>query len=205
MAQFQIVVKKGPEPGKIFLLSNNEVVLGRDVSSEIALNDAEISRSHCKFTFQGGGYSVEDMGSTNGTMVNNQPISAAQMLRGGDKVKCGDNVVVEYQVVGGEAEATIISHGGLPDPAKPSAPTPPPPVYSPPPVAQKTPIVSNQPARSSAPKNDTTRKIILGCGIVLLFGGCVAFATLMYIDSQGLWCSVFGDTVCQGLASILGL
>lgn len=197
MAQFQVVVKKGPEPGKIFLLSKNEITLGRDANNEIALNDAEISRNHCRFTFQGGGYAVEDLGSTNGTNVNNQPVSAAQMLRGGDKIQCGDNILLEYQVVGAEVDATIISHGGMPDPtiAKKSPP-PPTPVQSP-------PIMSNQPV-NNVPKKGLSRQVMLGIGALVLIGGCVAIAVLLYVDSNALWCDVFGETICQGLASVIG-
>ena len=219
MAQFQVVIKKGPEPGKIFLLSNNEITLGRDVGNEIALNDAEISRNHCRFTYQGSGYAIEDLGSTNGTTVNNQNLAAAQMLRGGDKIQCGDNVVLEFQVVGAEVDATIISHGGLPDPAKPQPLVSPPPIATPPvktppeqaplmkaslPVASPQAIESNQPVAPNTPKKGISRQLLLGCGAIILIGGCIAIATLWYIDSNSLWCDVFGNTVCQGLATMVG-
>lgn len=68
----QLVMRTGPTPGKAFPLSKSEIVIGRDATCDIVINDAEISRRHAKMTMQETGYVLEDLGSTNGTFVDGQ-------------------------------------------------------------------------------------------------------------------------------------
>jgi len=76
-AQFQFVMRSGPTPGATFSLEGDQLTIGRDSSSGVAINDAEISRKHARLTFQGGKYVIEDLGSTNGTFVNGQRLVSA--------------------------------------------------------------------------------------------------------------------------------
>jgi S-DNA-T family DNA segregation ATPase FtsK/SpoIIIE len=64
MAGFQLIMRSGPTPGKVFQLKNDEVFIGRDVGNDIVINDAEISRRHARLSVQAGGYILEDLGST---------------------------------------------------------------------------------------------------------------------------------------------
>ena len=75
MAEYQLVMRVGPSPGKTYPLTLNEIIIGRDISCDIVINDAEISRNHCKLVLQGDSYWVEDLGSTNGTHVNDRRVS----------------------------------------------------------------------------------------------------------------------------------
>ena len=67
---FQFVMRTGPNPGKVFDVSKSEIYIGRDINNDIVINDPEVSRHHCRLTQGGGGYTIEDLGSTNGTFVN---------------------------------------------------------------------------------------------------------------------------------------
>ncbi len=47
---FQLVMQKGPNPGKIFELAQEEATIGRDISNRIVINDPEVSRRHARLT-----------------------------------------------------------------------------------------------------------------------------------------------------------
>jgi hypothetical protein len=72
----------------IALVGRGPIVLGRDRSCGIRVDDAKISRRHCAFTFRDAAWHVEDLKSTNGTQLNDRPIHAA-MLTDGDIVAVG--------------------------------------------------------------------------------------------------------------------
>jgi predicted component of type VI protein secretion system len=68
--------------------------VGREPSLPLHLDeDTQVSRRHARFTAQGGGVAVEDLGSTNGTYVNEQPINSPRSLNAGDKVRIGLTVL----------------------------------------------------------------------------------------------------------------
>jgi predicted component of type VI protein secretion system len=70
------------------------VDVGREPSLPLHLDeDAQVSRRHARIAVQGGAVVVEDLGSTNGTYVNEQPISAPRPLNPGDKVRVGLTVL----------------------------------------------------------------------------------------------------------------
>ena len=81
MSQFQFVMRSGPTPGVIFPLEGDQILIGRDASNGVAINDAEISRKHSRISFQGGKYVLEDLGSTNGTFVNGQRLAGPVVLK----------------------------------------------------------------------------------------------------------------------------
>ncbi len=63
--------------------------MGRAPRADFIVDAALVSRLHCRFSLVDSGLKVEDLGSTNGTFVNGQKITAAQFLAGGDRVKVG--------------------------------------------------------------------------------------------------------------------
>ncbi len=70
-----------------------EVTLGRDASADLTVQDAKVSRKHCRFFEVLGGWNVEDLGSSNGIRVNGKPAKKHQ-LRHGDHVAAGHSKVV---------------------------------------------------------------------------------------------------------------
>jgi hypothetical protein len=73
------------------------VTLGRDITNDITINDPECSRHHMRLTRGAGGYTIEDLGSTNGTFVNGQRLTGARPLRNGDMVGLGETVTLGYE------------------------------------------------------------------------------------------------------------
>ena len=69
------------------------VVVGRSPSSDIVIDEPYVSAKHARFTIQGPALVLEDLGSTNGTMVNGHVIDQPVTLRDGDEVQVGDTVM----------------------------------------------------------------------------------------------------------------
>ena len=83
-----LIVQRGPGAGSRFLLDSDLVTAGRHPDSDIFLDDVTVSRRHVEFHREGGGFSVHDVGSLNGTYVNREPVDVAT-LAGGDEVQIG--------------------------------------------------------------------------------------------------------------------
>ena len=83
-----LVVKRGPNAGSRFLLDQEVTTAGRHPDSDIFLDDVTVSRRHVEFHREGGGFSVHDVGSLNGTYVNRERVEAAT-LSSGDEVQVG--------------------------------------------------------------------------------------------------------------------
>lgn len=69
-------------------LDRPRLVIGRGRSADLALAEATISRAHAALGFESSGFFVEDLGSTNGTMVNGAPVER-QMLKNEDEIQMG--------------------------------------------------------------------------------------------------------------------
>ena len=83
-----LVVKRGPNAGSRFVLDQETTHVGRHPESDIFLDDITVSRRHAEIVRQGGGYSVRDVGSLNGTYLNRERIEDAR-LDNGDEVQIG--------------------------------------------------------------------------------------------------------------------
>jgi two-component system, NtrC family, sensor kinase len=94
--RLKLIVIKGADEGKQFALSEPVVGIGRDAGNTIRLNDTEISRRHAELYQKPGDgrrYYIRDVGSANGTYVNNSPVSDTP-LQPGDQVQIGQSVLV---------------------------------------------------------------------------------------------------------------
>jgi sigma-B regulation protein RsbU (phosphoserine phosphatase) len=82
-----LVALDGGFSGKRFVLETTFLV-GRGPFNHLVLDDSTISRQHAKVAPEGGAHVAYDLGSANGTFVNNQPIKR-QLLNPGDEVRFG--------------------------------------------------------------------------------------------------------------------
>ena len=142
-AQFQFVMRSGPTTGKVFPLEGEEIIVGRDASSGVAINDAEVSRKHARLSLQGPAYVIQDLGSTNGTFVNSQRIATTQVLNPGDTVSFGENIVLQYDVVF-DPNATMVASPKTPVTPMPVLKPVPAPAPVPGPVLAPAPVYSGQ-------------------------------------------------------------
>jgi predicted component of type VI protein secretion system len=71
-------------------MDGREPVVGRAAGCGLRLDDRNVSRRHCRLLRSGGALLVEDLGSSNGTRVNGQLLTARHRLREGDVVEVGD-------------------------------------------------------------------------------------------------------------------
>lgn len=193
MAQFQLVLRVGPSPGKVYPLLKTEVTLGRDINNEIVINDAEISRKHCRLKIVGNGYVIEDLGSTNGTWVDEQRISGQYQLSHGDTIRMGDNISLTYEVVGYDADATVASSSAAP----PSEQAPPSQQYQEPHPYQQAERAQQYSGR--VPETDEpptiiglNRTLAIALAVMVVLGVCLIVG-LFWIDSNCLWCEISWD------------
>ncbi|HEX3764225.1 MAG TPA: GGDEF domain-containing protein [Kofleriaceae bacterium] len=83
-----LVVIYGLELGKKFNLNRPQIVIGRSSKADIQIDQEAVSRNHCKIMNTGNAIMLRDMGSTNGTYVNDEMIDE-YVLRDGDFIKVG--------------------------------------------------------------------------------------------------------------------
>ena len=107
-ANFQFVMRSGPNTGTTYPLEAPEIIIGRDASNDIAINDAEVSRKHAKLSQHGSAYVIQDLGSTNGSFVNGQRVSGSTVLNPGDLVSFGEGIVLMYEAAF-DPNATVAS------------------------------------------------------------------------------------------------
>ena len=83
-------------PGTRHELTTGRNVIGRGTEADIRLPDTGVSRKHVDVVLDGGTATVEDLGSTNGTLVNGRRVSR-QALVDGDVIRIGHSVLVYRQ------------------------------------------------------------------------------------------------------------
>jgi FHA domain len=88
----RLVVERAPghQPGMIYDL-DGDLVLGRGDRAEIRLEDPFASARHARVYEQGNSLIVEDLGSTNGTYLNEELLQTPRPLHPGDRVRIGDS------------------------------------------------------------------------------------------------------------------
>ena len=65
-------------------------MVGRSSSCDVVLNDADVSRQHARISFEeGSGWVIEDLGSTNGVVVNGGRVDGRLRLSIGDQITLG--------------------------------------------------------------------------------------------------------------------
>ena len=82
----------------MILLDEEGLDFGRDERSCVTLNDSSVSRRHAKITLNEDGYYIKDLGSTNGTRVNDKLVSWKR-LKSGDRIQLG-SFIFKYLLAG---------------------------------------------------------------------------------------------------------
>ena len=92
-----LVMVRGANAGQIVALKEKTITIGRDMSNDIVIQDPEVSRFHARLKWSNTSYSLEDIGSTNGTLLNGATLEAnsAKLLHANDIIQFA--TMAEYQ------------------------------------------------------------------------------------------------------------
>jgi GGDEF domain-containing protein len=101
-----LIIVRGQPQGKRYLLNADSMIIGRDPSVSLSVNDTNISRKHVEVIKRGDAVVVKDLGSTNGTFINDKKIEGEYTLQKEDMIKVG-NTILKY-LPKGAMEAFII-------------------------------------------------------------------------------------------------
>ena len=89
----RLVVQRGPDAGRAFVVGRAGATLGRGEDNTIALTDPAVSHCHAAIAAMGDELVVRDRGSRHGTWLNARRLAAPQPLRPGDALELGDTLL----------------------------------------------------------------------------------------------------------------
>lgn len=89
MLQAELKVVGGKHHGKLIPLTTRKFLIGREQDCQLRPNSELVSRHHCVFTVDDYAVRLRDLGSTNGTIVNDERIRGQVLLKSGDRVRIG--------------------------------------------------------------------------------------------------------------------
>jgi len=85
-----LTIHGGSRHGVVVHIRKSTTTVGRHHDSDVVIDDPSISRRHAEITYSGDGYFVSDLGSKNGTFVNQDNIGKSQhSLVDGDEITFG--------------------------------------------------------------------------------------------------------------------
>lgn len=185
--QLQLVVHAGPLAGKGFPITGDALTFGRDPENDITLDDSQVSRFHARLLRQGDEVSVEDLGSTNGTMINGNRISGQQVLQPADIISIGSSV---FGVKGFSAPNTlgvtqVSSEPVTFTPPRPSPKIPEPSLGQPQAIPRPAPLPYPSPKPQPQPGSSRLTYLAIGGAAALIVTILLIAALTAYFLNQG--------------------
>jgi len=96
--QGELTIESGPDAGHSHRAGDHALRLGRSPDNDVILRDPATSGHHARLERRGDQFWIVDLGSTNGTLVNGEPVQEKQ-LNHGDRITIGQNAV-QFSLVG---------------------------------------------------------------------------------------------------------
>ena len=93
---YYLILRVGPEAERTYPLKDDQIIIGRDLSNDIVVQDPEVSRAHIRLTREKNGYRVEDLNSTNGTHINGKRLEGTYSLHVDDMIELAPNSHLRY-------------------------------------------------------------------------------------------------------------
>jgi pSer/pThr/pTyr-binding forkhead associated (FHA) protein len=87
-----LTFETGPFAGRIVALPSQMVTIGRAPDNDVVVGDPATSGHHGRIEVRAGSFWISDLGSTNGTLVNGEPVIEKQ-LADGDVIAIGQNAL----------------------------------------------------------------------------------------------------------------
>jgi predicted Zn finger-like uncharacterized protein len=91
--RFSVAIIDGPDSGSVIRIDKSHVVIGR-AGADVPLNDNEVSRNHAAIDIRGALMLLEDTGSTNGTLVHGERITAPIELQNHSEFTVGSTTLM---------------------------------------------------------------------------------------------------------------
>jgi len=108
----ELLIQTPDGQSKTIPLTGERLAVGRSSAAELCFpEDAGLSRQHFAFEYQDTDWTVQDLGSKNGTYVNNIPLKARLILKPGDRITAGHLVVV-YAPSDDPDDGVVVFEGG---------------------------------------------------------------------------------------------
>jgi len=119
----RLTILHGPEKGKIILLSEAGLVIGRSEPAGLKIIFREVSRQHARVSFKDGSYVLEDLGSKNGTFINGERLWGPKTLKDRDEIRLGSTIHLTFNQEEAEAQAILDALAGQSAPVQASEET----------------------------------------------------------------------------------
>ncbi len=87
-----LIIIYGPDLGKRIALGTGAIEAGRSTKCDISIDQESVSRHHARIFWDGSAYRIRDLGSTNGTFLNDVPVTD-HVLSDGDQIKIGRTIL----------------------------------------------------------------------------------------------------------------
>jgi hypothetical protein len=85
------------ESGRQLQFTRPVIRLGRDIACDFSLDEPTVSTQHARLSFHHNQWWLEDLGSTNGTFLNEEPVTTPVVVTQGDQIRCGQ-VTMKIQI-----------------------------------------------------------------------------------------------------------
>jgi pSer/pThr/pTyr-binding forkhead associated (FHA) protein len=84
-----LMIQREDTPAQIRHFTQPEITIGRDPACECPIQDETVSARHARLSYHHGQWWLEDLNSTNGTLLNREPVSTPTVLISDDEIGCG--------------------------------------------------------------------------------------------------------------------
>lgn len=93
-----LTVLRGENVGALYPLDGDDFVIGRSAEVGITLPDDSLSRQHARIRREGDAFTIEDLGSTNGTFVDGERLERPRALEDGSRIHLGSRTVLHFRL-----------------------------------------------------------------------------------------------------------
>ena len=109
--EVKLIVANGKQKGKEIPVATPKFLIGRGEGCQLRPQNNLVSRKHCMILTEGCSPAIEDLGSTNGTFVNDERIHGRRELKDGDTIKVGVLDVAVKLIGAAESKTPSKTHG----------------------------------------------------------------------------------------------